>query len=134
MKNSLKKNNFTIVETVVASIILTLVATGIFGTIHSANQMLQASRMHREAMSLASDATWSTFNKPLSTLAELAKLNPQVSSVPSDNILANKTGVIRIAVTTPKIHYYRIRTQVFWVSNGKRIKEEYTIRRFKTER
>ena len=148
---------FTLVETMVAFLVMALVSIGIFGSVSVAQRLLRQSRAHLEAEAIAMDNLWlvtnsNSFDNLLAiansaTPTTTASLASTLGSIPdySTSFLTKYGGTLRTAVviqtdTATSSKYVTVYTKVDWVnsrslSGTKKGEYEFmSMNRYQTER
>ena len=135
----MKKHYFSLVETMVASFLLVLISSGIYGSIYSANRMAVTAKNHQAALTLASDELWATFNMDLTELSSLwsqSQSSAIQKDIPTDHLLGKKelyNGVVETFIID-NVDHFDITVRVSWIHYGKSVSQEYSIKRYKTDR
>lgn len=120
------RHSFTLVELVVASILLALLASGIYGAVGMSTWMVFCARNHLEAQSLAVDRCWIAYRNEYSDLL-IAPVKTE--AVPDTHVLKGMGGTIRTAVAPYSDHVDLI-VRVDWVENGKAAFESFSVSRY----
>lgn len=114
MKNN--KNGFTLVEALVASFLLAIVAGAIFSTLTWGRVIIFQNRCHQEASQIAFDELWNVFNMRWEELKSY-RSNPNIRPVYDGTLLADYNGTIATVVYDYG-SYYIIEIQVDWDNFG----------------
>ena len=80
-------------EVVVASGILAVVASGLFGTVIMARHMIGTAQLHNEAQMIVMDKIWEVFQQDYNDLLNYD--NPDTEAVSSDSLLHPYGGTLR---------------------------------------
>lgn len=121
------RHAFTLVELLVASMLLALLAAGIYGTVSMSTWMIFCARNHLEAQSLAADRCWIAYRNEYSDLLIAPAI--KTDAVPAAHVLNGMGGTIRTAVTAYSDHV-DLTVRVDWVENSKPAFETFTVSRY----
>jgi len=96
-KKKFGKHGFTMIEVLVASVIVVLAIGGAYGGLIMSRMMTVLARQHQEGEQLAMDQLWKTYHLTYDELIAYDP-NPQTIEVPEDTLLSNIGGTIRTGV------------------------------------
>lgn len=118
---------FTLVEVLVASGLLVLMAAGIYATITMSTWMINTARQRLEAQSLAVDRCWIAYRDSYSNLLNYPTLS--TATVPAGHSLFPFGGTVRTGVEKFAT-YVRITIRVDWSEKGRNNFESFTVDRY----
>lgn len=117
------RTGMTLVEVLIAVVLVSLAATLVYNGGFSSYRTMMRSRERLEAQGIAFDKLWVLFNMPLSNLRDIT--NPEVGSEPTPEGCAFSTnGLIEFSVIpetdepVAQIDYWEIIVQVWAPSNS----------------
>ena len=123
MNRPKNKAGMTLVEVLIAVVLVSVAATLVYNGGASAYKMLMRSRQRLEAQGIAFDKLWSIFNMPYADLEGMGRSPVLLEPTPTAGAFP-PGGVIRTAVLPEtndpplKIDYYEITVQVWAPSNS----------------
>jgi len=125
-----QNRRFTLLEVLIASLVLALMAGGIYGSITMSTKMIYSARQRIEAQSLAVDRCWIAYRDTYENLLNY----PDVSTVavPLGHSLFPFGGTVRTSVEKfgNPITYVRITVRLDWTENGLARYETFTVDRY----
>jgi len=121
------RHSFTLVELVVASMLLVLLASGIYGAVSMSTWMVVCARNHLEAQSLAVDRCWIAYRTEYSDLLIAPAIKTE--AVPDAHLLKALGGTLRTAVAAYSDHV-DLSVRVDWVEKGQSASESFSVSRY----
>ncbi len=113
-----RRRAFTLAEVVVASGLLAIVTSGLFGAITLANHMIYSARLRNEAQMLVVDKMWDTFHMNYDDLLDFASSTVvETEAVPSYSMLHSLGGTLRTWVLNYGDYVYLF-VRADWVQPG----------------
>jgi len=123
MRRLKEKAGMTLVEVLMAVVLISIAATLVYSGGLASYKMLMRSRMRLEAQGIAFDKLWQLFNLPLNAIMISSQMPPLVEPTPAGGAFPDG-GLIRSVVLPEtnapldRIDYWEIIVQVFAPSNS----------------
>lgn len=118
---------FTLVEVLVASGLLVLMASGIYASITIASRMVYDARQRLEAQGLACDRCWIAYRDTYDN--NLSYPAVTTTAVPMGHSLFPFGGTVRRGITVYTDHV-TIEVRVDWTENGRAFTEGFSVDRY----
>lgn len=127
---------FTLLEALLAMVILAMMASGVFASIMLARHVMTSARHHQEAQALAFDYAWTLFHQDYEELLNYD--SPTTEPVPADSPLFPYGGTVRQSVVVHSDHC-QILVRVDWQeptfgTGTKALHQSHTVHRYNTAR